>query len=64
MLHKKYFFNFAISSAFKTQGRQTNCVLNKRFPFHFQNTLLAHYSLECKAVQFFAYSLKMQSTIN
>src|SRR6185312_2968490 len=49
MLHKKIIFSCAFFSAFSTQAQQTDSVLNEKFSFHFQNTIITQYKPAFKA---------------
>ncbi|HEY5465375.1 MAG TPA: carbohydrate porin [Hanamia sp.] len=49
MLHKKILFSCAFFSAFSTQAQQTDSVLNEKFSFHFQNTIITQYKPAFKA---------------
>ena len=49
MLHKKIIFSCAFFSAFTTQAQQTDSVLNEKFSFHFQNTIITQYKPAFKA---------------
>jgi len=49
MLHKKIILSFAILSAFSTQAQQTDSILNEKFSFHFQNTIITQYKPAFKA---------------
>src|SRR5665213_1987638 len=49
MLHKKFLFSCAFFSAFTTQAQQTDSILNEKFSFHFQNTIITQYKPAFKA---------------